>query len=73
MAMGTCVGWAILSIVAEKMTSKALRQRTSGSRSKSVGARENSSRGGEYVSAIGEVHVLSRVSRDGESPIVWIS
>ena len=63
----------ILSIVAEKMTSKALHQRTSGSRLKSVGVRENSSRGGEYASAIGEADVLSRVSRDGESPVVWIS
>ena len=47
-AMGASVGWAILSIVAEKMTSKALRQRASGSRSKSIRARENSS-GGKRV------------------------
>ena len=73
MAMGACVGWTILSIVAKKMTSKALHQRAGGSRSKSARARENSSGGREYVSAIGEADVLSRVSRDRESPVVWIS
>ena len=70
--MGACVGWTILSIVAEKMTPKALRQRASGSGSKGIRAREYSSGGGEYTSAIGEADVLSRVSRDRESPIVWI-
>ena len=38
--MGACVGWTILSIVAEKMTPKALHQRASGSGSKGVWARE---------------------------------
>ena len=71
--MGACVGWTILSIVAEKMTSKALRQRASGSRSKSIRARENSSGGREYASAVGEADVLSHVSRDRKSPIVRIS
>ena len=71
--MGASVGWTILSIVAEKMTSKALSQRASGSRSKSIRVRKNSSGGREYVSAVGEADVLRRVSRDRESPIVWIS
>ena len=71
MAMGAGVGWTILSIVAEKMTSKALRHRAS--RSKSVRARKNSSGGREYASAVGEADVLSCVSRDRESPAVWIS
>ena len=51
--MGASVGWTILLIVAEKMTSKAPRQRASGSRSKSVRARENLSGGREYASAVG--------------------
>ena len=71
--MGACVGRAVLSIVAEKMTSKALRQRTSGSRSEGIRAREYSSGGREYTSAIREADVLSHVSGDRESPIVWIS
>ena len=70
--MGACVGWTILSIVAEKMTPKALRQRASRSRSKGVRAREYSSGGREYTSAIREVDVLSHISRDRESPVVWI-
>ena len=71
--MGASVGWAVLSIVAEKMTSKALRHRASGSRSKSIRVRKNLSGGGEYASAIGEADVLSHISRDRESAIVWIS
>ena len=71
--MGASVGWTILLIVAEKMTSKALHQRASGSRSKSAWVRENSSGGREYASAVGEADVLSCVSRDRESPVVWIS
>ena len=70
--MGACVGWTILSIVAEKMTPKALRQRASGSGSKDVRAREYSSGGRECTSAIGEADVLSCISRDRESPIVWV-
>ena len=71
--MGASVGWTILSIVAEKMTLKALCHRASGSRSKSVGTRKNLSGGREYVSAVGEADVLSRVSWDRESPVVRIS
>ena len=71
--MGASVGWTILSIVAEKMASKALRQRAGGSWLKSVRVRENSSGGREYVSAVREADVLSCVSRDRESPVVWIS
>ena len=71
--MGACVGWTILLIVAEKMTLKALCQRASGSRSESVRAREDLSGRREYASAVGEVDVLSHVSRDRESPVVWIS
>ena len=71
--MGACVGWTILSIVAKKMTSKALRKRAGGSRSKGVRAREYSSGGGEYVRAVREVNVLSCVSRDREGSVVWVS
>ena len=71
--MGACVGWTILLIVTKKMTSKALRQRASGSRLKSVRARENSSGGREYASAVREADVLSCVSRDREGPVVRIS
>ena len=71
--MGACVGWTILSIVAEKMAPKALHQRASGSGSKDVRVREYTSGGREYVSAIGEADVLSHISRDRESAIVWIS
>ena len=71
--MGASVGWAVLSIVAEKMTSKALRKGTSGSGSKGVRAREYSSRGREYACAIREADVLSHVSRDRKSPVVRIS
>ena len=72
MAMGACVGWAILSIVAEKMTPKALCQRASGNRLKSVGAREYPSGGGEYSSAVRKVNMLSDVSGNGEGAIVWV-
>ena len=71
--MGASVGWAVLSIVAEKMTSKALRQGTGGSRPKGVRVREYTSGGGEYAHAVREVDVLSHISRDRESPIVRIS
>ena len=73
MAVGARVGWAILSIVAEKMTPKAFCQRASKSRSKSVRARENSSGGREYASAVGEADMLSCVPGDRESSVVWIS
>ena len=71
-AMGACVGWTILSIVAEKMTLKALHHRASGSGSEGVRTREYSSGGREYASAIGEADVSSCVSRNGESSIVRI-
>ena len=71
-AMGACVGWTILLIVAEKMTLKALCHRASGSGSEGVRMREYSSGGREYASAIGEVDVLSCVSRNGESSVVRI-
>ena len=70
--MRACVGWAILSIVAEKMTLKALCQRASGSGSKSIGAREYPSGRGEYTSAIQEVNMLSDISENREGAIVWI-
>ena len=70
--MGACVGWTILSIVAEKMTPKTLHQRTSGSGPKSVRAREYLSGGGEYMSAVGESNMLSGVSGDWESSIVRV-
>ena len=70
--MGACVGWTILSIVAKKMTPKALHQRASRSGSKGIWAREYSSGGREYTSAIGEADLLSHISRDRESPVVRI-
>ena len=70
--MGTSVGWTILSIVAEKMTLKALSQRASRSRLKSIRAREYLSGGGEYTSAIREANMLSGVSGDWEGAIVQV-
>ena len=70
--MGARVGWAVLSIVAEKMTPKALCQRASGSRPKSIGAREYPSGGGEYTSAVREVNMLSDVSGNREGTIVRV-
>ena len=72
MAMGAGVGWTVLSIVAEKMTSKALCQRASRSGSESVRVREDSSGRREYASAIGKADVLSRIPRDRECSIVRI-
>ena len=71
-AMRACVGGAILSIVAEKMTPKVFSQGTSRSRSKSVRARKYSSGGGEYASAIGELNVLGIIPRDWESSVVRV-
>ena len=71
--MGARVGGTILSIVAEKMTLKVLRQRASGSGSKSIGAREYPSGRGEYTSAIQEVNMLGGVSGDWEGTIVRVS
>ena len=72
MAVRACVGWTILSIVAEKMTPKALCQRASRDRPKSVRVREYPSGGGEYTSAIREANMLSDVSGDRESTIVRV-
>ena len=71
--MGAHVGWAILSIVAKKMTLKTLHQRASGSRLKSIRAREDLSGGGEYTSAVREANMLSGVSGDWEGSIVRVS
>ena len=73
MAMGAGIGWAVLSIMAEKMTSKALSHRASGSGSKSIGAREYPSGRGEYTSTIQEVNMLGGVSGDWEGTIVRVS
>ena len=70
--MRACVGWAILSIVAEKMTPKALCQRASGSRPKSVEAREYPSGGGKYTSAVREANMLSDISGNREGTIVRV-
>ena len=70
--MGACVGWAILSIVAEKMTPKTLCQGTSRGGSKSVRARKYLSGGGEYTSAIREMNMLGDVSGDWESSVVGV-
>ena len=71
--MGAGVGWAVLSIVAEKMTPKALCQRASRGRPKSVGVRKYPSGGGEYTRAVWEANVLSDVSGNRESAVVWVS
>ena len=54
------------------MTLKALCQRASGSRLKSVGVREYPSGGGEYTSAVREANMLSDVMGNGEGAIVWV-
>ena len=72
MAVRACVGWTVLSIVAEKMALKALRQRASGSGPKGVRAREYLSGGGEYTSAVREANMLSDVSGDREATIVRV-
>ena len=66
------VGGAVLLIVAETMTPKAFSQRTSRGGSKCIRARECSSGGGEDVSAVRELNVLSCIPRDGESSVVWV-
>ena len=70
--MGTSVGWTILSIVAEKMTLKALSQRASRSRLKGIRVREYSSGGGEYARAIREADVLGYIPRDRKSSVVRV-
>ena len=72
MAVGTGIGGAVLMIVAEKMALKALGQRTSGSQLKGIGAREDSSRRGEHASAIGELDMLGRMMRNGESMVGFV-
>ena len=54
------------------MTPKALCQRASGSRPKSVGVREYPSGGREYTSAVREANVLSDVPGDREGTIVRV-
>ena len=71
-AMGACVGWTILSIVAKKMTPKTLCQRTSRSGVKSVRVWKYPSGGGEYTSAIREADMLSGVSGDWEGSVVRV-
>ena len=58
--------------MAEKMTLKALCQRASGGRPKSVGAREYPSGGGEYMSAIREANMLSNISGNREGAVVRV-
>ena len=70
--MRACVGWAILSIVAEKMTPKALGQRASRGRPESVGVRKYPCGGGEYMCAIWEANVLSDVSGNRERAVVRV-
>ena len=70
--MGARVGWAILLIVAKKMTPKTLRHRASRSGLKSIRAREYPSGGGEYTSAVREANMLSGVSGDWEGSIVRV-
>ena len=66
------IGWAILLVVAEKMTLKALHEGASRSRSEGVRAREYASGRGEYSSAIGEMNVLGSILRDQEGSIVQV-
>ena len=70
--MGAHVGWAILSIVAEKMTPKVLGQRANRGRPKSIGARKYPSGGREYMCAIREANVLSDILGNRESAIVQV-
>ena len=71
--MGTGIGGAVLSIVAKKMTSKAFGKRASRGQMKSSWTRKYLSGRREYTSAVREADVLSRVSRDRECSVVWIS
>ena len=54
------------------MTPKALSQRASRGRPKSVGARKYLSGGGEYTRAVREANMLSDVSGNRESAVVWV-
>ena len=73
MAMRACVGGAVLSIVTEIMTSKALCHGACRGRSKSNGVRKYLSGRGEYTSAIREVNMLGGISGDWEGTIVRVS
>ena len=54
------------------MTPKALCQRASGGRPKSVRAREYPSGGGEYTRAVREANMLSDVAGNRESAVVRV-
>ena len=73
MAVRAGVGGAVLSIVAEIMTSKAFGQRSCRSRLKFSRAREDASGGGEYMGAIREMNMLGDVPRNREGSVVRIS
>ena len=70
--MRACVGGAVLSIVTEIMTSKALCHGACRGRSKSNGVRKYLSGRGEYTSAIREMDMLSEISRNRKSSVVRV-
>ena len=71
--MGAGIGGAVLLIVAKKMTVKLFSQRASGSGVTAFRLREDTSRGREDSSAIGESNVLCCVMRDREGMVLFIS
>ena len=70
--MGTGIGGAVLTVVAEKMTLKAFHEGTSRSRAKGSRMREYLSGKGEYLSAIRELDVLGNVPRDREDIVFFV-
>ena len=72
MAVRASVGGAILSIVAKKMTPKALHKRTSWSWSEGIKVRKYASGRGEYTSTIRELNMLGSISGDREGSIVRV-
>ena len=72
MAMGAGISGAVLTIVAEKMTTKAFGQRTSRSGAAAFRLREDPSRGREDLGTIRELDVLCCISMDGEGVVLFI-
>ena len=73
MAVGTGIGGAVLTIVAEKMAAKTFGEEASRSRAKSSRTRKHLSGRGENPSAIWEPDMLSSIPRDRESIVFLIS
>ena len=73
MAVGTGIGGAVLTIVAEKMAAKTFRQEACRGRTESSRMRKDLSGRGENLSAIRESNMLSSIPRDRESIVFLIS